>query len=246
MDSGATWHMTSRRIWFDQYEPVSGGSVFMGNDHALEIAGVGTIKIKMFDGTICTIQEVRHVKGVTKNLLSLGQLDDVGCKTRIESGIMEIVKGALVVMKAEKVTANLYALLGETHKEAELAVASSGSGEELSVLWYRKLEHMSERGLKILSERKLLPRITKVTLPFCEHCVTSKEHRLKFGTSTAKSKSTLEGSVDIQKIHTEDNMAEWCRSSCGLTETQAAGNGKIERVCGDMFDSQSNLQVGEM
>ncbi|KZV17990.1 hypothetical protein F511_21146 [Dorcoceras hygrometricum] len=212
----------------------------------------------MFDGTIRTIQEVRHVKGVTKNLLSLGQLDDVGCKTRIESGIMKIVKGALVVMKAEKVAANLYVLLGETHKEAELAVASSGSGEELSVLWHRKLEHMSERGLKILSERKLLPGFTKVTLLFCEHCVTSKEHGLKFGTSTAKSKSTLEGSVDIQKIHTKDNMAdylikpvttykfEWWKSSCGLAKTQAAGNGKIERMCGDMLDSQSNLQVGEM
>ncbi|KZV55537.1 hypothetical protein F511_09648 [Dorcoceras hygrometricum] len=112
MDSGATWHMTSRREWFDQYEPVSGGSVFIGNDHALEIAGVGTIKIKMFDGTICTIQEVRHVKGLTKNLLSLGQLDDVGCKTRIESEILKIVKGALVVMKAENVATNLYVILG--------------------------------------------------------------------------------------------------------------------------------------
>ncbi|XP_073148775.1 retrovirus-related Pol polyprotein from transposon TNT 1-94 isoform X1 [Henckelia pumila] len=192
MDSGATWHMTSRREWFDQYEPVSGGSVFMGNDHALEIAGVGTIKIKMFDGTIRTIQEVRHVKGLTKNLLSLGQLDDIGCKTRIEKGIMKIVKGALVVMKAKKVAANLYVLLGETHKEAELAVASIGSGEESTVLWHRKLGHMSERGMKILSERKLLPGLTKVTLPFCEHCVTSKQHRLKFGTSTAKSKGILE------------------------------------------------------
>ncbi|XP_073122973.1 uncharacterized mitochondrial protein AtMg00300-like [Henckelia pumila] len=105
---------------------------------------------------------------------------------------MKIVKGALVVMKAEKVAANLYVLLEETHKEAELAVASIGSGEESTVLWHRKLRHMSERGMKILSERKLLPGITKVNLPFCEHCITSKQHRLKFGTSNAKSKCILE------------------------------------------------------
>ena len=55
MDSGATWHMTPRREWFHQYEPISGGSVFMGDDHALEIAGIGTIKLKMYDGTIRTI-----------------------------------------------------------------------------------------------------------------------------------------------------------------------------------------------
>ena len=72
MDSGATWHMTSRREWFHHYEPISGGSVFMGDDHALEIAGIGTIKLKMFDGMVRTIQEVRHVKGLKKNLLSLG------------------------------------------------------------------------------------------------------------------------------------------------------------------------------
>lgn len=45
----------------------------MGDDHALEIVGIGTIEIKMFDYTIYTIQEVRHVKGLRKNLLSLGQ-----------------------------------------------------------------------------------------------------------------------------------------------------------------------------
>ena len=50
--------MTFRREWFYTYEPISGGSVYMGDDHALEIAGIGTIKIKMFDGTIHTIGEV--------------------------------------------------------------------------------------------------------------------------------------------------------------------------------------------
>jgi hypothetical protein len=30
----------------------------MGNDHALEIAGIGTIKLKMYDGSIHTISEV--------------------------------------------------------------------------------------------------------------------------------------------------------------------------------------------
>ena len=47
----------------------------MGDDHALKIACIGTIKIKMFDGTIRTIGEVRHVNGLKKNLLSLGQID---------------------------------------------------------------------------------------------------------------------------------------------------------------------------
>jgi hypothetical protein len=60
------------------------------------------------------------------------------------------------------------------------------------MMWHKKLGHMSEKGLKVLSDQKLLPGLTKVTLPFCEHCVTSKQHRLKFGTSTTKSKCILD------------------------------------------------------
>ncbi|KAK0602044.1 hypothetical protein LWI29_029846 [Acer saccharum] len=192
LDSAATWHMTSRREWFHKYEHVSGGSVFMGNDHALEIAGIGTIKIKIHDGTIRTIQEVRHVKGLKKNLLSLGQLDDLGCKTQIENGILKIVRGALVVMKAEKITSNLYMLKGETLQEADSCVASNNHGEESTIIWHHKLGHISERGLKILSDQNLLPGLKSVNLPFCEHCVTSKQHRLKFSSSTARSKCILD------------------------------------------------------
>ena len=114
MDTGVTWHMTPCRGWFCTYEPVLEGFVFMGDDHTLEIAGVDTIKIKIFDGSIFIIQGVRHVKGLKKNLLSIGQLDNLKCKTHIEDGIVRVVKVALVVMKAEKMVANLYMLLGDT------------------------------------------------------------------------------------------------------------------------------------
>ena len=58
--------------------------------------------------------------------------------------------------------------------------------------WRQKLGHMSKKVLKVLSDQKLIPRLTKVSLPFCEHCVTSKQHRLKFSSSTARSKVILE------------------------------------------------------
>ena len=85
----------------------------MGDDHALEIVGIGTIKIKMFDGIVRTIQDV-HVKGPRNNLLSLGQIDSLRYKTHVENGIMKIVRGALVVMKAENTATNLFMLKKET------------------------------------------------------------------------------------------------------------------------------------
>ena len=134
MDSGATWHMTSEREWFHQYQPISRVSVFMGDDLALDIASIGTIKINMYDGTFRTIQKVCHVVGLKKCFLSLGQLDNLGCKTHIENGNMKIVKGALVVMKAEKITTNLYMLKGETLEEAQVVVTSEKTREETTML----------------------------------------------------------------------------------------------------------------
>ncbi|GJU04571.1 retrovirus-related pol polyprotein from transposon TNT 1-94 [Tanacetum coccineum] len=162
------------------------------NDHELKIIGIGSIMVKMHDGTIRTIRDVRHVEGLKKNLLSLGQLDDLGCKVEIQNKIMKIIKGALVLMRGEKVAANLYQLKGEIIEEAEALVASYSLSHRVAVTWHQKLGHMSEQGMKILVERKLLPGLTKGSLPFCEHCVINKQHRLKFKTSNSRSVYVLE------------------------------------------------------
>ena len=129
---------------------------------------------------------------MNKNLLSLGQLDDLGCKTHIENGNMKIVKGALVVMKAEKIATNLYMLKGEKLEEAQVVVASKNTIKESIMLWHKKLGHMSEQGLKIFSEHGFLLGLTNVSLPFCEHYFTSKQHRFKFCTSDSRSSTILE------------------------------------------------------
>jgi hypothetical protein len=126
----------------------------MGDNHALEIAGIDTIKLKMYDGLICTISGVRHVKDLKKNLLSVGQFDSLGCKIRTDNGIMKIVKGALMVLKARKTVANMFVLMGETHHGAEASIASASPAEEKTMTWHQKLGHMSEKGLKVLSDQK--------------------------------------------------------------------------------------------
>ncbi|GJX19059.1 retrovirus-related pol polyprotein from transposon TNT 1-94 [Tanacetum coccineum] len=192
-DTGATFHMTARREWFHQYKPISGGgSVYSCNDHELKIIGIGSIMVKMHDGTVRTIRDVRHVEGLKKNLLSLGQLDDLGCKVEIQNKIMKIIKGALVLMKGEKVAANLYQLKGEIMEEAEASVDLHSPSHRVVVSWHQKLGHMSEQGMKILVERKLIPDLIKVSLPFCKYCVISKQHRLKFKTSNFRSVYVLE------------------------------------------------------
>ncbi|KAG8480753.1 hypothetical protein CXB51_025439 [Gossypium anomalum] len=59
LDSGCTFHMSPNRDWFTTYETVSEGVVLMGNNASCKIAGVGTIKVKMFDGVVRTLSDVR-------------------------------------------------------------------------------------------------------------------------------------------------------------------------------------------
>ena len=87
----------------------------------------------------------------------------LGCKIHVENEIIKIARGALVLLKAEKIEANLFMLKRETLQEVDACVASNK--EESVMMWHLKLGHMSEQDLKILSERKLFMGLKSVNLP---------------------------------------------------------------------------------
>ena len=85
----------------------------MGNDATCPIIGIDTVKIKMFDGIVRVLSNVRHVPDLKKNLISLRVLEDLGYSYLSKGGIMKITKGTLMVMKGQKVS-TLYRLIGNT------------------------------------------------------------------------------------------------------------------------------------
>ena len=56
------------------------GSVLMGNDEACEIFGMGKIKLKLHDGIVLNLTEVRYILDLKKNLISFGFLESKGFK----------------------------------------------------------------------------------------------------------------------------------------------------------------------
>ena len=88
---------------------------------------------------------------------------------------MKISKGILVVMKANRV-GNLYKLQGRT--EIDQATIASVGVADFTRLWHQRLGHISERGMKVLANQKLLPSLKCVDLKFCENCVYGKQARL--------------------------------------------------------------------
>lgn len=86
----------------------------MCDDHTLKITGISIININMFNGTIRIIHELQHVKSLKKNLLSLGQIDNLSSKTHVENVIMKIVRDVLMLIKTEKISVNLFMIKRKT------------------------------------------------------------------------------------------------------------------------------------
>ncbi|KAG8492439.1 hypothetical protein CXB51_009727 [Gossypium anomalum] len=192
LDSGCTFHMSPNRDWFTTYETVSEGVVLMGNNTSCKIAGVGTIKVKMFDGVVRTLSDVRYVPELKRNLISLSTLDSKRYRYTAESGVLKISKGSLVVMKGQRKTAKLYVLQGSTVTGDAAIVSSSLSDDDITKLWHMLLGHMSENGMVELSKRGLLDGQGICKLNFCEHCVFGKQKRVRFTRGIHNTKGTLE------------------------------------------------------
>ena len=60
LDSGASHHICPHKDWFVSYQIVNDGIVLLGDNHSCKIVRVGSVKIKMFDGVIRTLTDVRH------------------------------------------------------------------------------------------------------------------------------------------------------------------------------------------
>ena len=51
-------------------------------------------------------------------------------------------------------------------------------------LWHKRLGHMSEKGLHSLARKDFLPELKGMTLRPCVDCLSGKQHRIAFCTST--------------------------------------------------------------
>ncbi|KAG8497429.1 hypothetical protein CXB51_008736 [Gossypium anomalum] len=97
-------------------QPENSGEADVVEDYS---DGVGTIKVKMFDGVVRTLSDVRHVPELKRNLISLRQ----------------------------RKTAKLYVLQGSTVTGDAAVASSSLSDDDITKLWHMRLGHMSENGM---------------------------------------------------------------------------------------------------
>jgi transposase InsO family protein len=74
-------------------------------------------------------------------------------------------------------TGTLYTLKTLIGKSDLAAVTKEGNSADL---WHKRLGHMSEKGLKILVGKNLLPGLKSYNLDLCEHCIYGRQRRVSF------------------------------------------------------------------
>jgi len=107
--------------------------------------GIGDVRIRMYDVTVRTLCDVRHIPELKKNLISLGTLHKNGFipKADEDRETIKIVKGALTVMKGKITIGNIYKLLGST---VVGGIHSVESHDDNTKLWHMRLGHLNNVG----------------------------------------------------------------------------------------------------
>ena len=78
-----------------------------------------------------------------------------------------------------------------------------------SMLWYKRLSHISEKGLNVLAKKKFLSNIKSAKLEMCEHCLAGKQNRVSFKSYPPSRKTEL-----LELVHSD---------LCGLMKTKTLG-----------------------
>eukprot|EP00253_Pinus_taeda_P033030 PITA_33030 len=142
-DSGASFHATPDKKYFHDYVQGDFGQVHLGDDKPCKIVGMGKVLVNQQNENQWLLKDVMHIPDLKKNLISTGQLGGEGCMTTFTDKSWKVTKGALVIEKGKNV-GTLY--LCNSISNSVNALTSKGAD---ATLWHHRLEHMSEKGMKI-------------------------------------------------------------------------------------------------
>lgn len=146
----------------------------------------------MTDNSVSILTDVRYIPDLKRNLISLCTLESKGCTITRRDGIMLVQISKKLIMTEKRVN-SLYYLEGDAVNGSADPVISKDKNEcGNTMLWHKRLAHMSEKGLQILQKQGFLKSQEKFVLKVCEECIMGKSTKLPYKTSHFRASSCLE------------------------------------------------------
>ena len=145
LDTGATNHMTGQRNLFTTLDELVIGFVKFGDNSRVEINSHGSVVVLRQDGQRLSFGNVLFVPKLCANILSLGRLDEEGCKMTMYGGRLTIHDrdGALLA-EVHRTEGILYLLNLKVEDNCLLTEADDNS----SWLWHLRYGNLNYHFLK--------------------------------------------------------------------------------------------------
>ena len=88
--TGATNHMTGNRDALSSLDETVRGIVRFGDGSTVEIQGIGAVAVAGKNEEHRVLTEVYFIPSLKCNIISLGQLEEAGCRVEIDNGVMQV------------------------------------------------------------------------------------------------------------------------------------------------------------
>jgi hypothetical protein len=179
LDTGASNHMTGCREKFTELDRGVTGSVKFGDGSIVEICGKGSVLFECQNGEHRILTEVYYIPRLKSNIVSIGQLDEYGCKTLVVDGFMTLWDRSRKVLAKVKRSSNRLYILNINESKPECWVAKS---REDAWLWHARYGHVNFHALKNLADKEMvlgMPHIDQIER-VCDGCLVGKQHRASF------------------------------------------------------------------
>ena len=204
IDSGSTIHISNTLQGFlNQRKPVGSEQyIYSGNKMGSLVEAIGTCKLVLDTGFILILERTFYVPSFSRNLISVSRLLPFGyCFKFLDNGFELFYKSKSVgngtisdgLFRIQLQDSTSYDTL---HVSSSLGIKRNIINEDSSILWYRRLGHISIERVKRLVKDGVLSTLDFTDFDTCVDCIKGKQtNKTKKG---AKRSSTI-----LEIIHTD-------------------------------------------
>jgi hypothetical protein len=173
LDTGGSNHMTGRHEALASLDASVRGTVRFGDGSLVEIEGIGSVVLQTKKEGHKVLTEVYYIPKLKSNIVSLGQLEEGGCKVVLENGYYNVYDiERLLLAHAPWVSNHLYLL--KMHLAAPICLKAKT--DDQAWLWHGRYGHLNFIALRELGQKgmvegiPLLDRAEEV----CDGCALGK------------------------------------------------------------------------
>ena len=187
VDTDVSFHLTPNKECFSSYTAGYHDYVKMGNDGACRIIGIGNVCLLTSMGCCrMLLKDVRHIPDIRLSQTSTGRLDDEGYSGNFRNGTWKFYKGNLIVARARKQNT-----LNVMYAQVSQNEANIVPGTTVGELWHKRLCHMSQKGMQMLVEKDLMPKMKNMHLDKCVDSLADKKNRAAFRSRALMRRKTV-------------------------------------------------------